>query len=425
MSTYTPIATQTLSSTSASVTFAGIPQNYTDLVLVITGQISVTDDAYGLRFNNDTGSNYSVTAVYGSGSSAISFRSSNDTKIDVGRSGNDESNSIIQIMNYSNTTTFKTIMGRGNNPGDIVITSANLWRSTSAINAIEISVFGAGGRTLSSGSTFSIYGIAAGSTKATGGIVTNDGTYYYHTFLQSGIFTPNEALSVDYLVVAGGGGTPLFSGGGGGGGYRTSIGGSQLSLLSQNYAVTIGAGGANTGTNGSDSIFSTITATGGGAGGGSNADGASGGSGGGGGMWNGVGTPALSGGSGNTPSTSPSQGKNGGAGSRSSNSPAGGGGGASADGNNGVPGAAGNGGAGTTNSITGLTYAGGGGASSNNSAFVTVGTGGAGGGGNGVSAAGTANGNNGTVNTGGGAGGGGNTTGGNGGSGIVIIRYAL
>ena len=425
MSTYTPIATQTLSSTSASVTFAGIPQNYTDLVLVITGQISVTDDAYGLRFNNDTGSNYSVTAVYGSGSSAISFRSSNDTKIDVGRSGNDESNSIIQIMNYSNTTTFKTIMGRGNNPGDIVITSANLWRSTSAINAIEISVFGAGGRTLSSGSTFSIYGIAAGSTKATGGIVTNDGTYYYHTFLQSGIFTPNEALSVDYLVVAGGGGTPFFSGGGGGGGYRTSIGGSQLSLLSQNYAVTIGAGGANTGTNGSDSIFSTITATGGGAGGGSNADGASGGSGGGGGMWNGVGTPALSGGSGNTPSTSPSQGKNGGAGSRSSNSPAGGGGGASADGNNGVPGAAGNGGAGTTNSITGLTYAGGGGGSSNNSAFVTVGTGGAGGGGNGVSASSVGIGNNGTVNTGGGAGGGGFGRGASGGSGIVIVRYAI
>jgi hypothetical protein len=159
--TYEPIATTTLGSAQATVTFSSISGSYTDLVLVITGQISVTDDAYGLRFNSDTGSNYSTTALYGNGSSALSFRSSNDTKIDIGRSGNDESNSIIQIMNYSNTTTYKTTIGRGNNPGDIVITSANLWRSTSAINAIEISVFGAGGRTLSSGSTFTLYGISA------------------------------------------------------------------------------------------------------------------------------------------------------------------------------------------------------------------------------------------------------------------------
>jgi len=158
--TYEPIATNTLGSNTATVTFSSISGSYTDLILIITGKISLTDDAYGLRFNSDTGSNYSNTSMYGAGSSPASFRATSQTKIDIGRSGNDESNSIIQIMNYSNTTTYKTAIGRGNNVGDIVIAGVGLWRSTSAINAIEISVFSSG-QTLSSGSTFTLYGIAA------------------------------------------------------------------------------------------------------------------------------------------------------------------------------------------------------------------------------------------------------------------------
>ena len=80
---------------------------------------------------------------------------------------------------------------------------------------------------------------------------------------------PAVSISVDYLVVAGGGGGAAgsWSGGGGAGGYRTSIGGSALSLLtSTNYTVTCGGGGTQgvwtgtyKGTNGSNSVFDTIT----------------------------------------------------------------------------------------------------------------------------------------------------------------------
>jgi hypothetical protein len=121
---------------------------------------------------------------------------------------------------------------------------------------------------------------------------------------------------VDYLVVAGGGGGGgNISGGGGAGGFRTSIGGTPLTLfLGANYTVTVGAGGnKGTGNNadctsGVDSVFSTITSTGGGRGGSDNATvpPATGGSGGGG-SW-GSKTAAA----GNTPSTSPSQGNSGG-----------------------------------------------------------------------------------------------------------------
>ena len=82
MSTYTPIATQTLSANTASVTFSSIPQGYTDLVLIV----SATPVAAGtwnleMRFNNDTGSNYSRTVLSGDGSTAQSDRQSNQTLI--------------------------------------------------------------------------------------------------------------------------------------------------------------------------------------------------------------------------------------------------------------------------------------------------------------------------------------------------------
>jgi hypothetical protein len=179
----------------------------------------------------------------------------------------------------------------------------------------------------------------------------------------------------------------------------------------------VGAGGSGS-VSGSDSIFNSITSTGGGKGG-TNAspNGTSGGSGGGGAYVSGTG------GSGNTPSTSPSQGNNGGNGNASVGSAAGGGGASAAAANVPGSGSVGSaGGAGTANSISGssVTYAGGGGGGSD----TTGSAGGAGGGGAGAGGA-SGNGTAGTANLGGGGGGSARSgTGGQGGSGIVIISYA-
>jgi hypothetical protein len=98
-------------------------------------------------------------------------------------------------------------------------------------NSIIINIF-TGNTYFVQYSTFYLYGVAAlGTTPAivpyaTGGdTIMTDGTYWYHTFVSSGTFTPAKAISCDYLVVAGGGGggKGANSGGGGAGGLRSTV----------------------------------------------------------------------------------------------------------------------------------------------------------------------------------------------------------
>jgi hypothetical protein len=102
-------------------------------------------------------------------------------------------------------------------------TAAGLWNNTAAITSLTIAVTGAS-QTI--GSTFYLYGISnvTSGSKATGGVVSSDGTYWYHTFPFSGTFTPTQSLTADYLVIAGGGGGGVHHGGGGGaGGLRSTV----------------------------------------------------------------------------------------------------------------------------------------------------------------------------------------------------------
>jgi len=114
-STYTPIATNTLGSDTATVTFSSISASYTDLVLIINGGTASTGNFY-VRFNSDTGSNYSYTALYGTGSAAGSTRESSRTLLYLNYYGYGENNlnanTIVNIMNYSNTTTNKTLLAQ-------------------------------------------------------------------------------------------------------------------------------------------------------------------------------------------------------------------------------------------------------------------------------------------------------------------------
>ena len=157
-STYEPIATTTTTGSVSDITFSSISGSYTDLFIMGAG-ISSSDISYNLQFNSDTGSNYSTTYLLGSGSAASSGRLTNGTKIEAnGRTGTNGGVVKININNYSNTTTYKTVLSGGGTAGGYVAYCVGLWRSTSAINAIKI-IPEAG--TISSGSTWTIYGIAA------------------------------------------------------------------------------------------------------------------------------------------------------------------------------------------------------------------------------------------------------------------------
>ena len=156
--TYDCIATTTLGSAAASVTFSSISGSYTDLVIVMSYSRSVSGNGL-LRFNSDTGSNYSNTYLLGDGSSASSGRGSNQTNGIISYdSANLQETCLINIMNYANTTTNKTFITRGNDTGLGVISYINLWRSTSAITDIQLRP---NSGNWNSGSMFSLFGIKA------------------------------------------------------------------------------------------------------------------------------------------------------------------------------------------------------------------------------------------------------------------------
>jgi hypothetical protein len=159
-STYTPIATTTLGSASATVDFTSISGSYTDLILVTDFAVTSAGDFY-LRFNSDTGNNYSVTILVGDGSSAVSSRSSSVSYISPNYNSDQTSQRAIHnwsIQNYSNTTTNKTVLCRYDNVSRQTVAAVGLWRSTSAITSINIS---RNAGNFSAGSIFTLFGIKA------------------------------------------------------------------------------------------------------------------------------------------------------------------------------------------------------------------------------------------------------------------------
>jgi hypothetical protein len=156
--TYEAIATHTTVSAVSDFTFTSIPATYTDLVLVVNGYFSA-DDNLALQFNSDTGSNYSYTLLYGTGSSAVSSRGSSATSIYLGGLYTSSiGNGIYNIMNYSNNTTNKTVIGRTNAANGLVQARTGLWRNTSIISSIKVLAISG---TFFTGSTLSLYGIKA------------------------------------------------------------------------------------------------------------------------------------------------------------------------------------------------------------------------------------------------------------------------
>jgi len=162
-STYDKIATQTLSSATATVTFSSISGTYTDLVLVIQTSVASGTVQNQIQFNGDTGNNYSATILTGNGSAVISTRNSSVSQILLGF---DDYNTtaigqmtIVNIQNYSNSSTYKTTIQRGSNANTGVSASVGLWRNTATITSVLVK--NSGGVNYAVGSTFTLYGIKA------------------------------------------------------------------------------------------------------------------------------------------------------------------------------------------------------------------------------------------------------------------------
>ena len=161
--TYTPLATTTLSGVS-SYTFTSISTSYTDLVIIgsIAG-VSVATDVW-TRFGNgsvDTGTNYSWIWMSGNSAGANADKAASVNKLYFdgwGTIGTGNSMMKLQYMNYSNTSVNKTVFMERNDAAKESNLQTGYWRSTSAINTIQI---GLDAGTFSAGTTLTLYGIAA------------------------------------------------------------------------------------------------------------------------------------------------------------------------------------------------------------------------------------------------------------------------
>jgi hypothetical protein len=163
--TYVPIQSQTLGSDTTPVNFTSIPQSYTDLVLIASIKAATGTPTATVRVGNgsvDTGNNYSLTFMYGNGSSSGSGRVANNgfgvwADLNQYVSTSSYETCKIEFLNYSNTTTYKTFLYRSGSAGLETEVGVNLWRSTAAINTIQLALTG----NYAAGSTFTLYGIQA------------------------------------------------------------------------------------------------------------------------------------------------------------------------------------------------------------------------------------------------------------------------
>jgi hypothetical protein len=159
-STYEPIATTTLGTAAASITFSSISSAYTDLRLVFVGGTSTATLEMWFRVNSDTGTNYSQTNLYGNGATAASNRTSNANYIVLSSTapGTPVEFVTVDLFSYAGST-YKTVLvtdSNDKNGSGFVYRNAGLWRSTSAITSVTV-LSEAGN--LVAGTTATLYGI--------------------------------------------------------------------------------------------------------------------------------------------------------------------------------------------------------------------------------------------------------------------------
>jgi hypothetical protein len=162
------IATTTLNVAASSITFSSIPQDYTHLQIrgISRDARAVTINSINIRFNSDSGLNYSLHALNGNGSSATSFAETSQSLAYIASSAgasagaNIFSATVADILDYANTNKFKTLRSLTgvdlNGSGETKLWSGN-WRSTSAITSISLTPNGSAN--FAQYSSFALYGL--------------------------------------------------------------------------------------------------------------------------------------------------------------------------------------------------------------------------------------------------------------------------
>lgn len=166
---YDALATVSLSTATASITFSGIPSGYKHLELRYIGRNTGSSQTFGiLSCNGDTStSNYNAHDIFGNGSTANSAYYGNSyggLVIQKFPGTSSASNifgaGILTILDYANTNKYKTARNLGgqdsNGSGEIDFVSS-FWLSTAAISSLTLTLYG--GFSLVAYSQFALYGV--------------------------------------------------------------------------------------------------------------------------------------------------------------------------------------------------------------------------------------------------------------------------
>lgn len=161
--TYDKITAYTVTgSPVSSFNITSIPGTYTDFRVILNSATGAAfDDEVLIRCNNDTAGNYSMTILGQSNNTLQSSRRSSVAQwhIDNNSPANVGGMYIMDFMDYSNTSTFKTMLSRSGRAGLSVCASVNLWRDTSAITSLNFRL--ASNLSYQVGTTITLYGIKA------------------------------------------------------------------------------------------------------------------------------------------------------------------------------------------------------------------------------------------------------------------------
>lgn len=164
-SAFESIATTTLGSNQSTITFSGIPQTFKHLqlrILARTDRAADDKDSANIRFNGDSGTNYSQKVLSSNGASVSAANTSGGTSISTiatasatGASANVFGYSVIDIFDYANTNKNKTVFSL---TGTLLAQlSIGSWQNTSAVTSITI--LPNVGSNFVANSRFALYGI--------------------------------------------------------------------------------------------------------------------------------------------------------------------------------------------------------------------------------------------------------------------------
>jgi hypothetical protein len=165
--TYEPIATTTLGTASATITFSSIPATYTDLKVILVVNGSSANFTPQLRFNGSSGgTEYSELQMYVDGAGTIAgVTNTSSDSIGLTNGGGMTSANVhffnIDIFSYAGST-FKTILysySSDRNGSGFTGRNVGIRRNTAAITSIAISSSSAA--TFSIGTTATLFGIKA------------------------------------------------------------------------------------------------------------------------------------------------------------------------------------------------------------------------------------------------------------------------